>query len=78
VISLFGTLGGVCLGLFLGWALVEAASGGFVITAFAAPPGQLLIVLTARAIVGVLAADAARRNSPGAAKLNGEVEKLLA
>jgi putative ABC transport system permease protein len=56
VISLFGTLGGVCLGLFLGWALVEAASGGLVITAFAAPPGQLLIVVIAGAIVGVLAA----------------------
>jgi putative ABC transport system permease protein len=63
IISLFGTLGGVCLGLFLGWALVQAASGGLVITAFAAPPAQLLTVLIAGAIVGVLAATRPARRA---------------
>ena len=66
VIALFGTVGGVGLGVFLGWALVLAASSEG-IASFAAPPGQLITVLFAGAIVGVFAG---LRPAARAAKLN--------
>lgn len=50
IIALFGTAGGLVLGVFLGWALVQAASA-----TFAAPAGQLAVVLVAGAAAGVLA-----------------------
>ena len=54
IVALFGTAGGLGLGVFLGWALVQAASAeGF--ATFAAPAGQLLVVLAAGAVAGVLA-----------------------
>ncbi|MGI8810214.1 MAG: ABC transporter permease [Acidimicrobiales bacterium] len=54
IIALFGTAGGLGLGVFLGWALVQAASAeGF--ATFAAPAGQLVVVLVAGAVAGVLA-----------------------
>jgi putative ABC transport system permease protein len=59
IIAVFGTIGGLGLGVFLGWALVQAVSGGTgdgpVTTTFAAPVNQLLIVLVVGAIAGVLA-----------------------
>jgi putative ABC transport system permease protein len=56
VISVFGTLGGIGVGLFLGWALVNASSGDFAVTSFAVPPAPLVAVLVAGAVAGVLAA----------------------
>lgn len=54
IIALFGTAGGLGLGVFLGWALVQAAAArGF--ATFAAPAGQLGVVLVAGAVAGVLA-----------------------
>jgi putative ABC transport system permease protein len=54
-VALFGTAGGVGLGLFLGWALVKAlASEGF--TSFAIPTGSLAMVLILGTLVGVAAA----------------------
>jgi putative ABC transport system permease protein len=54
-VALFGTVGGVGLGLFLGWAVVDAlAEEGF--TAFAVPAGQLAVILALGAVVGVIAA----------------------
>jgi putative ABC transport system permease protein len=54
-VALFGTVGGVGLGLFLGWAMVEAlADEGF--TAFAVPTTSLAVVLVLGALVGVVAA----------------------
>ena len=54
IIALLGTVGGLGLGVFLGWALVQAASDeGF--ATFAAPAGQLTVVLLAAAVAGVLA-----------------------
>ena len=54
-VALFGTVGGVGLGVFLGWAMVEAlAAEGF--TAFAVPTASLAVVLAIGALVGVLAA----------------------
>ncbi|HEX2118250.1 MAG TPA: ABC transporter permease, partial [Acidimicrobiales bacterium] len=54
IIALFGTVGGLGLGVFLGWALVQAASAAGFAT-FAAPAGQLAVVLVAGAVAGVLA-----------------------
>jgi putative ABC transport system permease protein len=61
IVAVFGTLGGLGLGVFLGWALVQAAAsatgGPFgEIGSFAAPPVQLLVVLVVGAIAGMLAA----------------------
>jgi putative ABC transport system permease protein len=54
-VALFGTLGGLGFGLFLGWALVSAlASEGF--GSFAVPKLPLAVVLALGALVGVLAA----------------------
>jgi putative ABC transport system permease protein len=55
IVGLIGTVGGLGLGLFLGWALVSAlASEGF--ASFAIPAGTLAVVVTLGAIVGVMAA----------------------
>jgi putative ABC transport system permease protein len=55
LVALFGTVGGVALGAFLAWALVQALeSEGF--GAFALPIGQLAVVLGLGAVVGVVAA----------------------
>lgn len=54
LIAVFGTVGGLGLGVFLGWAMVRAA--GADIGSFAAPPARLLVVLAVGAAVGVLAA----------------------
>jgi putative ABC transport system permease protein len=54
-VSLFGTAGGVGLGVFLAWALVQALAGeGF--GSFAIPTGTLAVVVALGALVGVLAA----------------------
>lgn len=54
IIAVFGTVGGVGLGVFLAWGLVQAlAAQG--LGAFAAPVPQLGVVLLAGALVGVLA-----------------------
>lgn len=66
VIATFGTVGGVAVGVFLGWALVLAASSEG-IASFSAPPGQLISVLVVGAVVGVLAG---LRPALRAAKLN--------
>jgi putative ABC transport system permease protein len=55
LVALFGTLGGVGLGTFLGWTLVRAASSSTAI-AFAASPMTLTLILAAGAVAGVLAA----------------------
>jgi putative ABC transport system permease protein len=60
ITAVFGTIGGLVLGVFLGWALVEAASDstGEFITApsFTTPVGRLVTVLVVGAVAGVLAA----------------------
>jgi putative ABC transport system permease protein len=56
VIATFGAVGGIALGVFLGWAMVQAvgtASGGLGV--FALPTGRLAIVLVVGAVAGVLA-----------------------
>jgi putative ABC transport system permease protein len=53
IIALFGTIGGLGVGLFLGWALVQVADA--VAGVFAAPVVSLVFVLIAGGVAGVLA-----------------------
>ncbi|HZD75255.1 MAG TPA: FtsX-like permease family protein, partial [Actinomycetota bacterium] len=53
IVAVFGTGIGLGLGVFLGWALTRAA--GQDLSVFAAPLGQLGVVLVIGALVGVLA-----------------------
>ncbi len=56
VIATFGAVGGIALGVFLGWALVQAvgtASGGLGV--FALPAGRLAVVLVVGSVAGILA-----------------------
>jgi putative ABC transport system permease protein len=58
VVALFGTVGGLVLGGFFGWAMISAMAeselGGE--TPFAVPAGQMVMLLVAGAVVGILAA----------------------
>jgi putative ABC transport system permease protein len=56
VIAVFGTIGGVGLGILLGWGLVEAASRGAFPITFALPVTQLVPVVVLGALAGVVAA----------------------
>jgi putative ABC transport system permease protein len=55
IIAVFGTVGGVALGTFLGWAIVNALSSRRVLTVFSAPPAALLTFLMVGAAAGLLA-----------------------
>jgi putative ABC transport system permease protein len=58
IVAVFGTVGGLGVGVFLGWALVTAASEGtgeMIAPSFTAPIGQLAVLLVVGAIAGVLA-----------------------
>jgi putative ABC transport system permease protein len=66
IIALFGTVGGLGVGLFLGWALTTVAVTG-PDGAFAAPPASLAVVLAAGGLAGLLAA---LRPARRAARLN--------
>ena len=55
IVALFGTLGGLGLGLLLGWALVHGSPSGSSV-AFSAPVAQLAVIAVVGALAGVLAA----------------------
>jgi putative ABC transport system permease protein len=57
LVATFGAVGGIGVGAFLGWALVEAAgaSAGSAISEFVLPVGRLAIIVLVGAIAGVLA-----------------------
>ncbi|MEU3458879.1 FtsX-like permease family protein [Streptomyces sp. NPDC006733] len=54
LVAAFGTVGGLGLGAFLGWALVRATDGSGT-SAFAVPPAQLTVVLLVGLFAGVMA-----------------------
>jgi putative ABC transport system permease protein len=54
IIATFGTIGGIVLGTFLGWGLVEAGSRD-TITVFSVSPVQLVVFLVVGAVAGTLA-----------------------
>jgi putative ABC transport system permease protein len=54
IISVLGTVSGVLLGVFVGWALVSASSSP-TLDVFAVPAGQLVVFLVVGALAGVVA-----------------------
>ncbi|MFF1875317.1 ABC transporter permease [Streptomyces sp. CB03911] len=54
LVAAFGTVGGLGLGAFLGWALVKASDGAGT-GSFAIPPLQLAVVLVAGLLAGAVA-----------------------
>jgi putative ABC transport system permease protein len=66
IVAAFGTVGGVILGTFLGWAVVRSA-GRAALGAFAAPPLQLGLFLVLGVLTGILAGIRPARR---AARLN--------
>jgi putative ABC transport system permease protein len=56
VVSVFGTLAGLGLGVLVGWGLVRATSGDLSLSTVAVPPAQLAVLVVVGAVVGVLAA----------------------
>jgi putative ABC transport system permease protein len=57
IVATFGVIGGIGLGVFLGWALVEAAGNtpGSAIGVFSLPVARLALVVALGAVAGVLA-----------------------
>jgi putative ABC transport system permease protein len=55
IVAVFGTIGGLTLGAFLGWAVGRAAAKDDQLDAFSLPIGQLLAIFLIGALVGVLA-----------------------
>jgi len=66
IIAVFGALGGLGLGVFLGWALVKAASSGD-LSVFALPPIRLAVIV---GVAWLAAIWAARRPAKRAARLD--------
>ena len=56
VVALFGTVGGLGLGTFLGWAMVKTIEAAEGLGAFAVPMGQLGAVVALGGAVGVITA----------------------
>ena len=57
IIAVFGTLTGLAVGLFLGWALVFAvAQSGVETVQWVVPFDQLALIVAVAAVCGVLAA----------------------
>ena len=56
VVSAFGTVGGLLLGGFLGWALTRAGERSSGLTAVSFPPTQLIVIAVLGCLAGVLAA----------------------
>jgi putative ABC transport system permease protein len=55
LIAVLGTVGGMALGVFLGWALVQAAATSAGVGVFTAPVVRLAVILAVGAVAGVLA-----------------------
>jgi putative ABC transport system permease protein len=56
IVALFGTSGGLGLGVFLGWATVSALAIDGFSSAFAIPMAPLAVTLALGALAGVVAA----------------------
>src|SRR4030095_7184896 len=61
--GVFGTTGGLALGVLLGWALVRATAADTALEAFSAPPLQLAAILAAGALAGAVARPAPARHA---------------
>jgi putative ABC transport system permease protein len=56
IIAGFGVVGGIAVGMLVGWGLIRSISGDMPLDVFAAPTGRLLLIAGAGAAAGVLAA----------------------
>ena len=56
IISAFGTIGGIGLGVVLGWALVTVAFADASVSAFAIPVVPIVVTILVGVVAGVLAA----------------------
>jgi putative ABC transport system permease protein len=56
IIAGFGALGGIAVGVLVGWGLTRSFSGDLPLDVFSAPGGRLLLIAAAGAIAGILAA----------------------
>jgi hypothetical protein len=56
VIAGFGALGGIAVGVLVGCGLTRSFSGDLPLDVFAAPAGRLVLIATAGAVAGILAA----------------------
>jgi putative ABC transport system permease protein len=56
IVSLLGTVGGVGIGVFVGWGLIRAAAADEGLGTFTVPTGELAVVLLLGALAGVVAA----------------------
>ena len=56
LVASFGAVGGIVVGSFLGWALVQAADAEGIISVFTVPVGSLMVILLIGAFAGALAA----------------------
>jgi putative ABC transport system permease protein len=54
IVAAFGTVGGVLLGTFLGWAVVRSSSSAM-LGVFSAPPAQLVLFLVLGVLTGIAA-----------------------
>jgi putative ABC transport system permease protein len=66
IIAGFGVIGGIGVGVLVGWGLIRSISGDMPLDVFSAPTGRLLLIAGAGALAGVLAA---RRPARRAARL---------
>lgn len=55
IIAVFGTLGGLVVGVVLGWALMEYIASEQQVAMISIPAGQLIAIVVVGAIVGVIA-----------------------
>ena len=56
IIAVFGTIGGVAVGTFLAWGLMQALKASEGIGSFVVPGGTLAVVLGAAIVAGLVAA----------------------
>jgi putative ABC transport system permease protein len=56
IIAGFGVLGGIGVGVLVGWGLIRSISGAMPLDVFSAPAGRLLLIAAAGALAGILAA----------------------
>jgi putative ABC transport system permease protein len=56
IVSAFGTVGGLVLGVFAGWALAEAGARAQGLTSFTLPASQLIVIFVLGVLTGVVAA----------------------
>jgi putative ABC transport system permease protein len=67
IVAVFGTVGGLALGTFLGWGLMRAMKAEGAFGVFEAPIVPLAVILALAAVAGVLAA---RRPAKRAARMD--------